>query len=250
MNPAARLDEARLALVLLSRLPAGRIARAPALGATVWAWPLVGAVVGLAQGLALAASLGAGLPAAVAALLAVVAGLALTGGLHEDGLADLTDGLSGGASPARRLEIMRDSRIGSHGATSLIMALGLRTACFAALAGGPAVALPVAAAMLSRAAMAGLLAALPQARRDGLGASAARGSNLRRAAAAAALALTAAVALLGPGALGPALAAALAVGATGMLALRRLGGITGDVLGAAQVVAELAALIAWLAAAG
>lgn len=250
MSAADRLAEARLALVLLTRLPVGRIARAPALGATAWAWPLAGAAVGLGQGAVLAVALAADLPASVAALLAVTAGLVLTGGLHEDGLADLTDGLGGGDTPARRLEIMRDSRIGSHGAAALILALALRAAGFAALTGGAAVALPVAAAMLSRATLPALLVALPQARRDGLGAAARPGSSGRATAVGAAIALLAALLLLGPLGLAAALAAAAAATLTGALARRRLGGITGDVLGAAQVVAELAALVAWLALSG
>jgi len=245
-----RLTEARLACVLLTRLPMGHIAHAPTLGATLWAFPLAGVLVGLAQGGFLAGGLALGLPAGMAAGLALAAGLWVTGGLHEDGLADLADGLSGGRSTARRLEIMRDSRIGSHGAVALIVALALRIAGWSALASGAALAALVALAMVSRAGMAVMLAALPQARREGLGAAVAEDARPVRALVAAALATVAAVALLGWTALAVLAAVAVAQAATAALAVRRLGGITGDVLGAAQVVGEVAGLTALLLAVG
>ena len=251
MNGAALLDQLRLAMMLLTRVPVGLVGTpAPLLGQTTWAWPLAGVPVGLGQGLVLSGGLAAGLPPAVAALMAVAAGLMLTGGLHEDGLADLTDGLSGGRTRARRLEIMRDSRIGSHGAAALIVALGLRGASLAALSGGAALLVPVAVAMLSRATLPALLMSVPQARGDGLGAAALAGSSGKRAAAAALVALVGAVLLLGTSALPCALAAALAAGLTAVIARQRLGGITGDVLGAAQIGAELGALVIFLALIG
>ncbi|RMX01704.1 adenosylcobinamide-GDP ribazoletransferase [Allofranklinella schreckenbergeri] len=108
--------------------------------------PLVGALVGLLSALALALAL-ALLPAVgavpavawVAASLAVLGGLLVTGALHEDGLADLADGLGGGASAERALEIMKDSRIGAFGAMALVVALGLKVALLAALVQAAAV---------------------------------------------------------------------------------------------------------------
>ena len=122
----ARATEVQLALMLLTRLPAGRIDPAPTIAAAAWAFPLAGAVVGVLQALVLIAAIGLGLPMAMAAGLALAAGVLATGGLHEDGLADCADGFGGGRSPARKLEIMRDSRIGSYGALALILGLGLR----------------------------------------------------------------------------------------------------------------------------
>lgn len=251
MRAPALLDQLRLALMLLTRLPAGHVrAPVPLLGATTWAWPLAGAVVGVAQGLVLALGLAVGLPSPVAALIAVAVGLALTGGLHEDGLADLADGLGGGRTRDRRLAIMRDSRIGSHGAAALIVALGLRGTSLAALSGSSAVLVPVAVAMLSRATLPALLLSLPPARGDGLGAAALAGSGGRGAAAAAVIAVAVGLLLLGASALLCALAAAVAAGLTGALARQRLGGVTGDVLGAAQIAAELGALVTYLALTG
>lgn len=240
------LSEARLACVLLTQLPMGRIASAPTLGATLWAFPLAGLPVGLAQGGLLAGGLWLGLPATVAAVLALAVGLWITAGLHEDGLADLADGMSGGRDPARRLEIMRDSRIGSHGAAALIVALALRVAGWAALTGGGALAVPIALAMLSRAGMAVMLVTLPQARRQGLAASVAEDARPLRAAMAVLLALAVALVLLGWAAVAAVAGVTLAQVALARLAVRRLGGITGDVLGAAQVAGEVLGLVAVL----
>lgn len=234
MHP--RLAELVLALGFFTRLPVGRsLSPLPTLAASVWALPLVGLVVA-APGAALLSVV----PGTMGAILAVGLAIWISGGLHEDGLADLADGM-GGRDPARRLEIMRDSRIGSYG----VLVLGLVTAArIAALAMLPfAGAALVALAMSSRAGMA-VLMTLPPARRDGLGVGAGRPS-VPVLGAAAVLALAGAVTLLG---WGPALLAlagmALAQGKVAVLALRRLGGQTGDVLGAAQQAGEAAGLIA------
>lgn len=245
MNLREGWAELRLALGLLTRLPVGAITPCPPMGAAVWAYPLAGIAPGLAAALALWAGGAAGLPAAAAALLALAAGALVTGGLHEDGLADLTDGLSGGRTRERRLEIMRDSRIGSHGALALILATGLRAAALGALQGGAVLTVPLAAAMVSRAGLGPVMRALPPARPGGLGDSAARGSSLARAAAGAVIAAAAALALLGAAPAILALAAgAIATAGVALLARARLGGYSGDVLGAAQIAAETAVLLA------
>jgi adenosylcobinamide-GDP ribazoletransferase len=238
-----RLDEARLALMLLTRLPMGRIAKPPQLSACVWAYPLAGIVVGLIGGGVFGLTLWLGLNGLIAAILAVSAGVLVTGGMHEDGLADLADGLGGGATRDRKLEIMRDSRIGSYGAIALVLALSLRVAALAGVHGAQHGMLAlVGLAALSRAVLPVVMAALPQARKSGLGAeAAARTAASRVAVSVATGVLIAALALPSPlwvcGAM--AIAAALMAG----LALRQLGGFTGDVLGATQIIAELAA---WL----
>lgn len=231
--------------MLLTRLPAGRLPEpAPPLAASRWAWPLVGLPVGLI-GWATLAGLGAlGLPPLAAAAAALAAMALATGGLHHDGLADLADGL-GGSDRERRLAIMRDSRIGSFGALALIFAVLLGVAGLAAAAPLPAGLLLVAVA--SRLAMLVVADLLPPARPEGLG-HAAVGSG-RRAwlpglAAAALLAVS-----CGPA--GPAvlLAVALAALAVARTARAALGGQTGDVLGAVQLAAETAGLLALAAAA-
>ncbi|MEL6576601.1 MAG: adenosylcobinamide-GDP ribazoletransferase [Pseudomonadota bacterium] len=220
------------------------------------AWfPLVGLGVGLAQGLALASAVLI-LPPAVAAGLAIALGLWLTGALHEDGLADTADGLGGAGTPRERaLEIMRDSRLGTYGAAALIVALGLRWAGFACLAGVPADAvLAVAAAgLLSRAALLPL-ARMPMAREGGLGGmlSAPQDTALNaRETVAACVYAGAALALLGWAPFLVALgAASVTTVLLSRLAFRRLGGMTGDTFGAVVVAAELAVLLALLGVQG
>ncbi|WP_071795898.1 adenosylcobinamide-GDP ribazoletransferase [Natronohydrobacter thiooxidans] len=246
----ARLAEARLALMLLTRLPAGRLHDpVPGIGASAWAFPLAGLAVGggAALALALAATV---LPLPLAVLIALMVQIALTGALHEDGLADCADGIWGGQSPARRLEILRDSRIGSYGALALILSVGLRWQALLLLAETDlplALAALVALAMLSRLAPVLLLTLLPPARADGLG-HAAKAVTGRMLGAAALLALAPAAALLP---LLPLLAVIVAQLALTLglatFARRRLGGQTGDVLGAGQQLAEIAGLLVLVA---
>ena len=215
--------------------------------------PLAGALIGLAAALVLWLGAGLGLPSLVAAALALAALVAVTGAMHEDGLADFADGL-GGATRERRLEIMRDSRLGTFGGAALAFSIVLRVAALAALADrfgpGAAGAALVAAAAVSRAAGMLPLVLLPPARPDGVGHAAAR-PNFETLNLAAGLATL--VALLVPFAgigfarmlLGLLLALGAAYGVA-MLARRRLGGQTGDVAGAAQQGAETAFLLALL----
>ena len=240
-------SDVALALALLTRLPvtvedATRGARA------AWAWPLAGAVLGGLAALVGGVALALGLPAPVAALISLGALVMAGGGLHEDGLADAADGLWGGWTRERRLEIMRDSRIGSYGVIALVLSLSLRAVALALIFKGGALAGAVAlviAAMLSRAAMAWVMAALPPARADGL--AQAQGRPPRGAVAlAAALAVAAAVVLAGvPGIIAVAVAS-LAALAVAWQAKAKIGGQTGDILGAAQQVAEIAALLCLL----
>ena len=203
--------------------------------------PLVGLGVGSVAAAVFAAAR-TGLPAAPCALLAVAATLLLTGALHEDGLADSCDGLLGGRTRADALRIMRDSRIGAFGALGLLVVVGTKLACIASLA-HPVPALAAAAAA-SRFWAVLPPAAMAYAREDGMagGVAAPGARNLAIAAACGLLPLL----LLGPRAV-PALllSGAMAV-ALGAYARRRLGGYTGDVLGAVQQVTEAAVLLAAL----
>ena len=237
MATGTRLDEARLALMLLTRLPAGRLAgTAPALGRAAKAFPLVGLITGPIGWAVYAGASAAGLPTGVAAGLTLFALALATGALHLDGLADCADGLFGGRDRARRLEIMRDSRIGSYGVAALILCLGLQGTAIAAAA--PALPAFLLAGVGSRIAMTAVLIALPPARDDGLGRSAARAGWGALAPGGAVLLVVAAMS--GPIAL-PALAlAALATFWVARLARARIGGQTGDVLGASQALAETA----------
>ncbi len=213
-----------------------------------WAAPVAGAIVGLVGALALAAAAALGLPPLVAAALAVAALIAATGALHEDGLADVADGFGGGTTRERKLAVMRDSRIGAFGAVALVLSLVIRVgALSAALShglGGAAGGLVLAAAV-SRAGALMPLALLDPARPDGAGASAGRLEPQSFAAACgAALTIALLLGLTATGlahALAGAIGAAIGAGAMTALARRQIGGQTGDVAGAAQQWAEIAA---------
>lgn len=236
------------ALMLLTRVPVPVRLPAPRGAAAAWAWPLAGMLVAALGAAVGGIALAAGFPRDVAAGLALVATVLLTGALHEDGLADTADGFWGGHTPERRLEILRDSRIGTYGAVALVLALGLKWQALAALADDPArlgIAM-VAAAALSRAAMAGVARALPHARPDGL--SAATGRPARQAVLLGwVIALGVTLPLAGLAGLAAMLGAVLGAFAVAILARQRLGGQTGDILGASQQMAEIAALLGFLA---
>ncbi|SDE74903.1 adenosylcobinamide-GDP ribazoletransferase [Rhodospira trueperi] len=241
-GPRRRFDEISLALVFLTRLPGVRTDWSRPLMSAAWAFPVAGAVVGLVGGgvAALLATLGA--PPLLAATLGVAAAVLFTGALHEDGLADTADGIGSGRDRARSLEILRDSRIGAYGVLALIVSSLARVTALAALleAGAWTAALPafVLAAALGRGAGPAVMAALPPARDDGVGAAAGRPAP---AGVAVALVLPLLAGLLVGG--WPALPLALApLVWLGWLALRRLGGTTGDVVGAAILLTETTAL--------
>lgn len=241
------------AATLLTRLPLPvDHARAGARAAlAVWAYPVVGGLIGAVAGGVVALLTALGAPALAAAAIALLIGLALTGALHEDGFADMADGL-GGRDPARRLEIMRDSRIGAFGAAALIAALLAKASLLAHVAEGApgltTIAMAAAAGAASRAPLGAAMRWLAPARREGLAAGVGRPPTW-----AALLALgLGALALAGFGwSGGAALAAGLASAAmVAAMARRAFGGVTGDVLGAMQVAAEIAALTALAAGIG
>jgi adenosylcobinamide-GDP ribazoletransferase len=216
--------------------------------------PLAGLLLGLLPAAAFGFALLLDLGPWLAATLSVAAMVLTTGALHEDGLADTADSC-GGATIERRLEIMRDSRIGSFGASALFLSLALRIGVLAALAsrtdGGAVVATILITAALSRTAGLMPLVFLPPARRDGMSQAVgqpARDTFWLAAGIAAVLAIVIgslaglpsqgiALMLVLPGLSGLALVA---------FARHHLGGQTGDIAGAAQQVAEIAALIGLL----
>lgn len=227
------------ALGLLTRFPLRQTAAPDPRAA--WAWPVAGLLVG-----ALAASGGGlglwlGLVPGVVAALVLGIEAAATGGLHEDGLADCADGFWGGRDTARRLEIMKDSRVGSYGVLALGIVLLARWAALTALIGAGQWGVILAAAAMSRAPMAVLMATLPNARGSGLSAS--HGAPAPAVAAQAAGVALALGALCAGWAVVPmALAMAAATGLVALVARAKIGGQTGDVLGAAQQMALVAGL--------
>lgn len=228
---------------LLTRLPVPAAAPRPD-GA--WAWPVAGAAVGGLAALAAAFGAALGLPPPLAAVLALMAGTLATGGLHEDGLGDCADGFWGGRDKAQRLAIMKDSRIGSYGALALMLTVLFRWQAVTAILSGGHWPLLIAAAALSRAPMAAISALMPNARGSGLSQSLGRPTP-RAAALTAGAALVLAVAEAGPAAIAMAVAAAAGGALVALTARAKIGGQTGDVLGASQQVAEAAALAAAVA---
>ncbi|HKB92790.1 MAG TPA: adenosylcobinamide-GDP ribazoletransferase [Gaiellaceae bacterium] len=240
----AELRALAAAVCFLTRLPLGRwisvdgedVMRAGAI------FPLVGAGIGAAVGGA-AFALAHLLSAWLAAVLALAVGVVLTGALHIDALADSADAL-GARSRERALEIMRDHAIGSYGAVAIALDLLLKVGALSALiAHGDVVRVAVSAGALSRAAAVLSAALLPYARADvGLGTPLTQAGSGR---ALLAFAVGAALAVGLAGWHGAILAAtALALTLLGTAACRRrLGGVTGDTLGAALELIETAVLV-------
>jgi adenosylcobinamide-GDP ribazoletransferase len=254
MMPAP-LADLLIALRFFSRLPLPTTAREITLGAgglaeAIAMTPLAGAIIGTVAAIVLLAAFALGPPPLIAAPLAILALVALTGALHEDGLADCADGFGGGATREDKLAIMRDSRVGTYGACAVALSLYLRAACLTVLlARDPAraVAALVAGAALSRVLCLTPMMLLPPARGDGAGAAAV---GLGKARFAAACVIGLAIACLPVFANVPppqvALACVIAVAvAVGVCALawRQIGGQTGDVAGATQQAVEIAFLI-------
>jgi adenosylcobinamide-GDP ribazoletransferase len=208
-----------------------------------WAWPVIGALIGLLGALAYWIAYRLNLPPLVAAALAIAATLAVTGCLHEDGLADTFDGLGGG-NRERKLEIMRDSRIGTYGACALAMSLLLRVGALASIASpGPVTLALIAAHAGARAVMPLFLRAVPPARADGLSADAGRPPQASVAAAALLGFLLLLFSLGGVRSLVALLLLLVVLGAMRRLCLRQFGGQTGDTAGALEQIGEIAILL-------
>jgi adenosylcobinamide-GDP ribazoletransferase len=234
------------AVAFFTRVPI----QSPACGAwqladSAWAFPLVGAGIGAVAASAFLLAQLIGLGDWPAALLSVLSCLALTGALHEDGLADTADGFFGGRDRETKLAIMRDSRHGTFGVLAIVLSVLLRAAALAGIGDAIHAGLAlIAAHAASRAALPAAMRALAPARAEGLGAAA--GAPRRPGAiGAAALGI-----LIGFAALGP-LRAVIALGLAGAsvfsatrFARRQIGGYTGDVLGALQQVGEIVILLA------
>jgi adenosylcobinamide-GDP ribazoletransferase len=239
------------AVAFLTRVPVGAWvkldARDVARGSVFF--PLVGAVVGAASGL-VAVGIARVLPAFLAATLAVLCEAALTGAIHLDALADLADSL-GARSRERALEILREPAIGAFGAVALVVDLILKTGAFAALLAQDGL-LPVVVASFAvgRAAPLVLGWALPYAR-PGEGSGRALTDEPRAWERASGLVLAGVLVFALSGVRGLALGGGAAVGLVliAVVAWRRLGGATGDVLGAGIEVATLGALLAAVATA-
>jgi adenosylcobinamide-GDP ribazoletransferase len=244
-----------MALRFYSRLPTGALPhRQPELNRIALMLPVASLVIGIEPAFLLIVLTLVGLPGIFAAGIAVAVLLGITGAMAEDGLADAADGLFGGSTPTRRLEIMRDHTHGTYGVLALVLFLLLRVVAIGAVAASHpfgAAGMWLAAMLLARSAALWLVVVLPPARTDGM--SAAVGGVTRTT-----FVISAVFAIV----LGAVLAAPIA-GIAGLLVALLLivavisawvfvcktlvGGQTGDLIGALQALLELSALAVFLA---
>ena len=188
-------------------------------------------------------------PPLVAVVASTVATILLTGALHEDGLADTMDGFGGGRTRDQTLAIMKDPRIGVFGALALVLALLLKVTCLQAVVPVRAAQLLVSGHAISRFGVVVLMACLPYTRERGDSRARPFAQDVSGASiAVAGLVAIAPLPLLGTPALGGAGAAGVAGGVWGLYLLRRLGGYTGDGMGAAQQLMELGFYLGAIAA--
>jgi len=247
-----------LVLAFFTRLPIGQIGETPAtpgqetaapppqvrLAQAARAFPLAGLVVGLIGGVVYWIAVRIGLSNPLAALLAVGATGAATGALHEDGWADFADGLGARGDRLRKLAAMKDSHIGSFGVLALIFGTAIKIAAVAALK-SPERVIPalVAAHVLSRAVLPVIMRSIPLATSTGLGVMAGRPTSAGVYSSLGLGLLLAFLAEFIPAAIVIFIAALVAAVLVGKVAQRNFGGYTGDVLGAAEQVAEVAVLV-------
>ena len=245
MTAPELIEDLRAGFAFLTRLPMPHPdgARGLNFARAHRVFPVVGAFIGGAVGLCYLILLAINIPINAAAALSIGFGALLTGGLHEDGLADLADGFGGGRDKAAKLEIMRDSRLGTFGALVLLVAFIVKLSALAELPRDTVIPGLIAAHTLGRLPMTFLIMILPNTRSGGLAASAGRPSVATAAAAALLTFLIAYFSLPWTLALGAALAAAFCAAGVGALARWQIGGHTGDVLGAAEQVAEISVLV-------
>jgi adenosylcobinamide-GDP ribazoletransferase len=206
-------------------------------------FPVVGALIGAAVGLLCLGLRSIGVPDLVAAALALGGSAIMTGALHEDGLADVADGFGGGRNLESKLEIMRDSRLGTYGAMILLVSFAAKLSALAAIPDGYVIPSLIVAHALGRGVLPAMSLNLPYARKDGLARNAGQPDAATAAIAGGLALLIALLSLSWSNALWAAVLAGLSGLAIAWLALRQIGGQTGDVLGGAEQVAETAILV-------
>lgn len=239
------LDDFRTAVAFLTRLPMPHPdgAMPPNFVRAHRMFPLVGALIGAAVGLLCLGLRYAGVPDLAAAALALGGSAILTGALHEDGLADVADGFGGGRNLEAKLEIMRDSRLGTYGAVGLLVSFAAKLSALAAIPDSHVVPALIAAHALARGILPAMSMNLPYARKDGLARNAGQPDAAISAMAGGLALVIALLSLSWTNAMFAALAAGLCGFCMAWLAMRQIGGQTGDVLGGAEQVSETAILV-------
>ena len=230
------------ALQFLTRVPI-KLRREPSLPTTVAWFPVAGTVIGAAVG-GTAAGMWHLTSPLVAATVAVTLGLLITGAFHEDGLGDMADAFGGGWTIERRLEILKDSRHGTYGVAAICASIVVRIVSLGALPGPlDMFTAAVAAHTMARVAAVAMAGSMRLATNTGLGADYGRSSTPLRAGVGCAAGIAITTLAVGWWAAPLLVCAAVAATGTGLLARRKIGGISGDVLGAAEQVAECLCLV-------
>ncbi len=251
-NRHSLLNDTAASIAFLTRLPVAIEYIRPHISSAVRGFPIVGLIVGLFSGLVFWLATTFGIGANIAGFLSITASFAITGGLHEDGLADVADGFGGGWSRERKLEIMRDSSIGTYGTFALIISVAIRGLGYGQILGNDAGLLHTllvfsAVGALSRTSIVYMMHKLNAARTDGRAVEAGRPSKSAMKStmiigAGSALLLVSLSMGFSPAVLMlfSAVAAYLLVR---YICLGQIGGYTGDVLGALQQISEVFAVI-------
>jgi len=241
-----RLEELKAGIAFCTRLPLLGAATngGGALAKVAWAFPVAGVLIGLIAATVYGFAHRAGIPAWPAATLSVAGTLLATGCLHEDGLADTADGFGGGKTPEQKLDIMRDSRIGTYGVCALIVALLLRVGVLASFFTTASVGWALLASHAgARAGMMAFMFLVPPARRDGLSSDAGQ-PPIESVGAAVALGFVVAAICLGPlRAIVALILLVVVVTLMAWLSRKQIGGQTGDVLGTVEQVSEIVILL-------
>ena len=243
------LKDMALALQFMTRVPIRFSGLDPARlsHASLW-FPAVGLLVGILSASAYAL-VNPHLGRSLAALIAVFVTVIVTGGLHDDGLADCADAFGGGWTREDCLRILKDSRIGTFGALALILSVGSRILLLAAMPAGVVIKYIIAAHVLARCTPLPLSAALKPARgQEGLGGRMAGATSWLTVALGTAMAVAVAVLFLRASAWQPIVVVTFLTGASGAYYQYRLGGITGDCMGATIQLSEVAIYLcgAWM----
>lgn len=244
MNISSIVEETATAFQFLTRVPLPAFDWSPdGLSRSAKFFPVVGLVIGLAAA-ALHFLLSPHLPTGIIAMLIVLFTVLVTGGLHEDGLADVADAFGGGRDRDHVLSILKDSRIGSYGAIALIFSIASRSLLLALIPGNRFARYVISAQVLCRWTILPLGAMLPAARKqEGQGARLAKQISFISVTVATLIAFSIAGFLLRRDAVGPILSIMLLTSLSGLYYWRRVEGITGDCFGATIQLAEIAVYV-------
>lgn len=248
-TPLLQATDILIAIGILSRFPVevNLEAAQKRAAAAVWAYPIAGAAIGFAAVLAGWVAMAFGLPDVAVTGVVLATLIMVTGAMHEDGLADTFDGFWGGYTRERRLEIMKDSHVGAYGVLALAVSGLVRFGLILSLVAAGHLWALIAISAASRAPMTLLMAKMDAARSTGLSHSVGH-PRIETALLAILIALLIGVLFLGGTVLHGVLLTLIAVGALAWIAIQKIGGQTGDILGASQQFSEIAFLAAVVSA--